>query len=253
MVLSVIIFNLFLGLVKNLQVLESYLVIKKFENASKEASWSAFHKNISSISIEGIEPSKAIVLATHVFKLLVARVWAKEGQGSYDTVTLSDADCDVIAYIAGANVNALMRRHSGKENQIFSMLTCCQGDAAVSNRLIAIQDRGGLTYITESAFAIYKAFEITFQTNCQLNNYTSKQIFTQEAVKASSELFHNLVIQHEMYEDTLTDEVIVNVLTLLVDIYFKTRIHHRCKVTAEEFKKTKAQSKKGLRTTLKNV
>jgi len=242
------------GVAQELQVLNNYVVMGKVENASKENSWKYFHQNVNKFTVKGFSAPDAAFLATLVFEQMLNRLW-KSGEDAVHTSAsepITDDDCDIIAYIAGSNLKQLLQKYqSCDEGIILTMLICNKDDAHASNiKLTALKDRGGLTYITKNAFELYKHMETIFRTTSESKKNMLRDDFTVAAVAATGNKMYDIVKEHENYDEVMTESMIYAVLSDVIDKYFSTRIHHRCRIMTENLQQQR-KSKRGLRQSLK--
>lgn len=232
----------------DLQALSDYVKVGKYEHASKEDSWTIFHKNLNTVNIRNLSPVDGRFLALEVFNSMLNRIWYKPVSQTESSHILEE-EHSVLAYIAGSNIKQLKNKVQLQAESKVLQLLCCEESEACNASLTCLMDRGGLTYITEGAFKVYNQLELVFRSTDSKDNYKKR------VLESTMSSFDELVKNHEDYDiNEIPDEAIDNTLSLIMDKYFTTRIHHRCKILSQaavSAKKVGRQSK-GLRKSLKS-
>lgn len=211
-----------------------------FKASSKDKSWNRFHEKVKEIRIPYLNVRLSRYLCLCIFEACLRRLWPEANifQELLDS-NVTDDDYDVISYIAGSVLSKLRRQASGDPLRLINSLTCTSEDAAHAT-LTEIKDRGGLTYIGEGTFNLFKKAEGFFKSS----NPNEKVPFISQCKALLAEDFYALV------EEEYSDSVIEGVLDGIISKFFKIRINHRGKVLMQKAKDGGVRQK-SLRTTLK--
>ena len=221
----------------------------KLRSSSKEKSWAKFHGFISTckIVIPGLDDPTRNFFPLKLFELVLAKCWPQEQVPVY-TSQLSSEEDDIISYVGGSVVKKLMA--AKYTNRSIVQLLACQSDdpCAAHISLTKIKDRGGLTYIKQSAFELFKKMEIVFRSLATVKGEVDKLKFESMCRSSLEDDFLFCII--EGGDELPTESVLFCVLNHIIRLFFKIRMHHRCKVTLEKISKDNIK-KKGLRKGLK--
>lgn len=229
---------------------EECISITKYVNASKESTWRKFTLVEPQIRIRGFKPHDASFLAMKVLNYTLNRIWQKGCvmDGLFQK-NVPETDHDTIAYIAGNVLHKAVRKSVGPSKIILFMLTCEADDISASHvTLTSLKDRGGLTYVTNSAFEMFTRLESNFRVVCEGQEIEAK--FLNLSLENCQDDFLGLIQGHDDYTETLTNEIIMEVFKDIMKRFFKVRIHHRCKMTVQSSKKSSVNKKFGLRKSL---
>ena len=236
----------FAEVLNHLQVLNECITQKPSGSASLQQSWLAFHAKLPALGGLGIEKRLLAFLATCVFEACLRRSWPERNQiaGLLDT-KVSLKDYDIILYIGGSAISK-SKFHGKKASYLkcLELLESTQEDAAHAN-LTNTKDRGGLTFIGERTFNMFKKAEGLFK-RMQKDEKVHKDTYVQQCKDLIKEDFIAILSDDD---EVIPASVIDNVLHDLMVKYRKIRIHHHSKIVMEKLA-TKRQ--KDFRKTLHN-
>ena len=182
---------------------------------------------------------------------MVSRKWPVERKSStVPDITFDTADCEILSYIGGSIVHKLHAKYGkGPQQQFIDRLKTSSNDYSSSfSNLIRAKDRGGLTFITKKAEQLFCGMEKIF-----------RQLLRYDTIHASKTMYLKSCFQtlRTIYLDSITidgqpldqqEHDASNTFHDIAVLFFKIRIHHRCKILIEQFK---SKGRKGLRKSLK--
>jgi len=186
-------------------------------------------------------------LALCIFDVTLSRLWPENNElaGLLET-EVSEKDYYVIAYVGGSVVKLLGKKANDPEYEACVAMLKCASDEAVHARWTATQDRGGLSYLHEKAFLIFKKAESVFK---QIYNHEGtvqpdRPKFVEKCTEVLKEDFYSLTA------NVCSETTVKNVLHDLVNKFFTIRINHRGKALMQKLNRSKQKS---LRKTLKHT
>lgn len=160
---------------------------------------------------------------------------------------LTAEEVDITHYIGGFVVRQLKKRNSGSGYRDV-IDTIISSDDPDSHTLLAVKSRGGLLNLTTDGKALFAELEHIF-----------RELFPPQTVhlsvsKYSGAVTANCVVQDCYHNSSASvdssqkDKVLMDIIAL----YFKVRVHHKCKLIVEKVrnKKRDATKEKALRSKL---
>lgn len=208
-------------------------------------------------------------LCMKVFDLMLMKAYDKSDPKSVSAgCQIPSEECDIVEYIGGFVIQGLKKHVSKLSNvvQKAELLSCLsqffysEQDEELQNMqypdnnksLTQLFDRGGLIKIKPNATQIFLGLEETFRHlyDGNLTETTKYEVFFEKACELEKV---SVCYFDEVYGVNASEATKEQVLQSLAKLYFKVRIHHKCKAYMDTHKKLQQKSKKekGLRKTLK--
>ena len=242
----------------------------RFPTAAAEKAWSKYHmactSNLTAMCHKlGLNRSDTFYLCTKVFEQAVKRNYSstantKDSIAESEEPPLENTDKEILHYIGGSIVHSLKQKclRANKQNTQSHMetLDCLLAsehptETSTSATLTQLFDRGGLSYIRESVLSVLELLEIRFRTQVASSQSTRRQ-FVRDSLedRVLSSKFYNIC-----YGGQAEDKTKEQVLQEFIKLFFKIRIHNKCKFFMDEYRnKHHLQSKKkSLRKNLKTT
>ena len=242
----------------------------RFPTATAEKAWSKYHmactSNLTAMSHKlGLHRSDTFYLCTKVFEQTVKRNYnstanTKDSIAESEEPPLENTDKEILHYIGGSIVHSLKQKYlrANKQNTQSHMetLDCLLASehptetsttsehptqTSTSATLTQLFDREGLSYIRESVLSVLELLEIRFRTQVASSQSTRRQ-FVRDSLedRVLSSKFYNICYGGQAEEKTKEE-----VLQEFIKLFFKIRIHNKCKFFMDEYRnKHRLQSKK---------
>lgn len=202
-----------------------------------------FHQKIDLVHLP-IDPNIIKFLAICIFEACLKRIWPETNQlaGLLESQVGTD-DYDIISYVGGAVIKSLSTDASGDYLRCVEFLKSSPEEAVYAT-LIHTKDRGGLTFVGDKTFQLFKKAESLFKLS-----------FNHESEPPTRSTFINqcqALIRDDFYQifanESFSDAVLEEVLHDITAKYFKIRIHHHGKVIMQRLNQNKSKSlRKGLK------
>lgn len=225
----------------------------KVKGVNREASQAAFFKlmtgRVPELTAESGDHSLTMWVCNNVFEAFISRS-ASISSPSCDLSSarpLSPAEADITHYIGGFVCSKLKHRIKNLEcKQILE--TLISSAAPARDTLCAAKSRGKLTALTKDGQCIFIELEQIF---CTLfpPTVTRADVETYTGACIENDIIQNCFHNSTHHLDTISkDRILKNIIAL----YFKVRVHQKCKVLVEKMRSRKRASKqeKALRSKL---
>lgn len=190
-------------------------------------------------------------LCVSIFPAFLSPVAAGSSASSEPPETaskLSEDEADIAHYVGGF-VCCKLKQRLHEERQKHVIKTFISQEQPEPKTLLAAKSRGRLTNLTKDGQCLFAELETVFR------RLFPSTVITLEIEKYREACFQNDVIQDCFHNATGTlniDTETESVLNAFINLYFKVRAHHKCKVFVENVrsKKKSSQKEKSLRSKL---
>ena len=159
----------------------------------------------------------------------------------------TDEELDIVHYIGGFVVSKLKKRSRVSEYRevIETMISSSEPEPGT---LLAVRSRGGLINLTQDGKSLFVELEQVF-----------RELFPPLTLNIALSQFSRAVLSNQVVQDCFHNSTAgidcshkENVVSDIVALYFKVRVHHKCKTIIEKVrsKKRDATKEKALRSKL---
>lgn len=150
---------------------------------------------------------------------------------------LTEYIADIVVYISG-----FVERRLKSQIKCSVCLDCLENDQTVSCDLIKIKNLGGLIDPQKNIFEVCNIVEQLIRLyNCHEKNFYQKIRLKCFRALESKHVFENMT--NHILEQTVIDNHKMLVISAIIDMYCKVRLHHIGKVMSEDLKKKRVRNK----------
>jgi hypothetical protein len=224
----------------------------KVSGINRESSQAAFFQIMASGStrIGSSEDQQLMTwLSLQIFKICFDTFFAASDKSGATAKPITTEEEDITSYVGGSVIYKLERRAPAESQERQILRTFISASEPEETSLLAAKSRGKLTNITNDAKKMFIELEQVFRDI--FPTFTENMSYP-DYMKACCD---NTVIQDCFYSGSYSvsnSDVKDKVLLDVIKLYFKIRVHHRCRTVIEAVRaKSKISSKdKSLRSKL---
>ena len=194
------------------------------------------------------------LIALKTFKKLVNLTYRNSQHTVPNTpmTKITDSEKDILHFIGGSIIHKIenkLHRQGKSQKTCMHILQSFKSQEKDTKSLTAVHDRGGLTYVKKTFTTFLEFAEHQFRSSSKFS--TESFLHACRHNSALTSAFYDMI---EDCEDEEGDIQKHNVLEKILILFFKIRVHHKCRRMMDEHRAEQKISKKqkGLRKTLKD-
>ena len=215
----------------------------KLRGVNREASQTAFIQlmagGVQDLTKLSGNHQLTMWISTTVFEGFCKTITTELPSTAETSMPISSEEADITHYIGGFVSCKLKKRHS--DTKYKDVVTALESDEEpATNTLIAAKSRGKLTNLSKDGQCMFVELENVFRF-----------LFPSSVVNASPTVYIEKCVGNDTVQDCfhsathhLDTSLKGDVLSDMISLYFKVRIHQKCKCLIEKVRNKKRDSKK---------
>jgi len=185
------------------------------------------------------------LVAIRSFSKIMQEVYPRPDHVYYNTKALNTRDRQILFYVGGCIVHKLSTRYKlhPEKLECIMYLRDDSNSTCSAASFTKLKSRGGLVFLKDGVLQFFELLECTFVSLFNVSHDLSVSVIHAKMISAVEQDFMKY-----MSDLQTSDDVVGMILRDIVRLFYKIRIHHRCKIIMEQHV---GQKKKGLRKSLK--